>query len=186
MTQPAAAPTPGAADWTLLAKTALLDEEALRYVRMSADVLRDQTDAVLDVWYGFVGANPHLVHYFTRATDGQPNQEYLAAVRTRFADWIVETAEARYDEAWLATQEEIGRRHHRVGKNRTDNADAVDHIHWRYIVPLVYPVWATLEPFLAKKGHSADDVRGMHHAWLKSLLLQMALWSRPYVKEGDW
>jgi hypothetical protein len=172
--------------WALMTKTALLEAEDLRYLRLSADVLRDQVDAILDVWYGFVGANPHLLHYFTRPSDGQPNTEYLAAVRKRFGDWIVETAYASYDETWRAKQDEIGRRHHRTGKNTTDRVEAVDHIHWRYIVLLVYPIWATLKPFLAKKGHSSDDVEKMHQAWLKSLLLQIALWSRPYVKGGDW
>jgi hypothetical protein len=33
------------------------DEQALR---RAGEVLTDQIEAVLDVWYGFVGANPHL------------------------------------------------------------------------------------------------------------------------------
>jgi hypothetical protein len=172
--------------WTLMTKTALLEAEDLRYLRMSADVLRDQVDAILDVWYGFVGAHPHLLHYFTRPSDGQPNKAYLAGVRQRFGDWILDTASASYDDAWRSKQGEIGRRHHRTGKNTTDNVEAVDHIHLRYIVLLIYPIWATLKPFLAKKGHSSEDVEKMHQAWLKSLLLQIALWSRPYVKDGDW
>jgi Protoglobin len=172
--------------WTLLTKTVLLEEADLGYLRMSADVLRDQVDAILDVWYGFVAANSHLLHYFTRPSDGRPNEEYLAAVRKRFGDWILDTAEGRYDEAWRAKQYEIGRRHHRTGKNTTDKVEATDHIHLRYIVLLVYPIWATLRPFLAEKGHRADDIEKMHQAWLKSLLLQITLWSQSYVREGDW
>jgi hypothetical protein len=45
---------------------------------------------------------------------------------------------------------------------------------------------STLKPFLTKKGHNATDAEKMNQAWLKSLLLQIALWSVPYVKEGDW
>jgi Protoglobin len=172
--------------WALMTKTALLEAEDLRYLRMSADVLRDQVEAILDVWYGFVGANPHLLHYFARPSDGQPIEAYLAAVRKRFGDWILDTASGSYDDAWRAKQDEIGRRHHRIGKNKTDNVDAVDHIHLRYLLLLLYPIWATLKPFLAKKGNSSEDVEKMHQAWLKSLLLQIALWSRPYVKEADW
>jgi len=43
----------------------------------------------------------------------------------------------------------------------------------------------TLKPFLAKKGHSADEVEKMYAAWVKSCLLQVTLWSYPYVKAGD-
>jgi hypothetical protein len=49
----------------------------------------------------------------------------------------------------------------------------------------VYPVTATLKPFLAKKGHGAEDVEKMHQAWIKSVMLQITLWSYPYVREGD-
>ena len=41
-------------------------------------------------------------------------------------------------------------------------------------------------PFLAGKGHAATDVERMHEAWRKSVLLQVALWSYAYTKEGDW
>jgi hypothetical protein len=41
-----------------------------------------------------------------------------------------------------------------------------------------------VKPFLAKKGHSAEEVEKMHQAWFKAVVLQVALWSRPYVREG--
>ena len=50
---------------------------------------------------------------------------------------------------------------------------------------LLYSITATLKPFLAKKGHSREDVEKMHQAWVKSVLLQVILWSYPYVKDGD-
>jgi hypothetical protein len=28
-------------------------------------------------------------------------------------------------------------------------------------------------------------VDGMHQAWFKSVVLQVTLWSQPYVKDGD-
>jgi hypothetical protein len=43
----------------------------------------------------------------------------------------------------------------------------------------------TLKPFLEKKGHSAEDVEKMHAAWVKSVILQVTLWSYPYCKDGD-
>ena len=169
----------------LLKKTLLFTDEDVRYLRMSHDVLKDQTDQVLDVWYGFVASNPHLVYYFGKKQDGQPDGEYLAAVRRRFGQWILDTASANYDQKWLDYQYEIGRRHHRTAKNQTDGAKSVDNINYRYIPALIYPITATLKPFLAKKGHSVEDVEKMHQAWVKSVILQVILWSQPYIKDGD-
>jgi hypothetical protein len=173
------------ADLELLKKTILFTDADSEALRLSSTVLADQTDSVLDVWYGFVGSQPHLLHYFTRKSDGQPNADYLARVRQRFGQWILDTAAANYDQTWLDYQHEIGRRHHRIAKNQTDQADSVDIIHFRYLPALIYPVTATLKPFLAAKGHSPDQVEAMHAAWVKSVLLQVILWSHPYIKDGD-
>src|SRR5579884_1448918 len=51
--------------------------------------------------------------------------------------------------------------------------------------PRIKPITYTLKPFLAKKGHAAEDVEKMHQAWIKSVILQITLWSQPYVKDGD-
>jgi hypothetical protein len=53
------------------------------------------------------------------------------------------------------------------------------------MVAFIYPITATIKPFLAKKGHSAEEVDKMHQAWFKSVVLQVTLWSYPYVKNGD-
>src|SRR5579885_1244187 len=53
---------------------------------------------------------------------------------------------------WLDYQYEIGRRDHRVGQNRTDGPHAADVVPMRYMLALLYPVTATLEPFLARNG----------------------------------
>jgi len=50
---------------------------------------------------------------------------------------------------------------------------------------LSFPVTFTLRPFLAKGGHSPEEVDRMYYAWVKSCLLQVTLWSHPYVKPGD-
>lgn len=49
----------------------------------------------------------------------------------------------------------------------------------------VYPVRFGPRPFLAKRGHSPEEVEKMVAAWVKSCLLQVTLWSHPYVKDGD-
>ena len=168
----------------LLQETLLFGEDDVRALRMSKEVLADQVEDVLDVWYGFVGSTPQLVQYFADAKSGEPDADYLAAVRKRFGQWILDTADARYDQAWLDYQLEIGRRHHHVAKNRTDGVDSVPIIHFRYLVALHQPVTATLRPFLAKKGHDDSEVEAMLDAWRKSVLLQVILWSHPYVEAG--
>jgi hypothetical protein len=166
-------------------KTVLFGDEDIKYLRLSHDVVKDQVDAILDVWYGFVGSNPHLLVSFTGKSDGKPLGDYLGAVRKRFGQWILDTARAEYDQAWLDYQHEIGLRHHRAKKNRTDVVASTDYVPFRDLFLLIYPVTFTLKPFLAKKGHGADDVEKMYIAWLKSCLLQVTLWSYAYVKSGD-
>ncbi|RME29172.1 MAG: protogloblin ApPgb [Candidatus Zixiibacteriota bacterium] len=172
-------------DLELMKKSVLFDDEDVKYLRLSHEVLKDQVEAILDVWYGFVGSNSHLLMSFTNKHDGQPLSDYLNAVRKRFGQWILDTAKAEYDQKWLDYQHEIGLRHHRTKKNRTDGADSTEHVPFRDLFLLIFPVTFTLKPFLAKKGHSSDDVEKMYTAWVKSCLLQVTLWSYPYVKEGD-
>ncbi|MCS6841037.1 MAG: protoglobin domain-containing protein [Roseiflexus sp.] len=172
-------------DLELLKQAVLFGPDDERYLRMAGEVLADQIEDVLDVWYGFVASHPHLVYYFTDGK-GNPNHEYLAAVRKRFGQWILDTCHRPYDEDWLNYAYEIGLRHHRSKKNTVDGVQAVPHIHFRYMVAFIYPITATIRPFLAKKGHNPEDVEHMHQAWVKSVVMQVALWSAPYVKEGDY
>jgi len=158
------------------------DEAALRE---AAVVLAPQTEAILDVWYGFVGGNPHLLAYFSDPKTGEPQGGYLNAVRKRFGQWILDTCRADFDGQWLAWQAEIGRRHHRVGKNQTDKAVAAAHIPMRLVLALTIPISVTMRPFLAKGGASAEKVEAMHAAWTKAVTLQAILWCEPYAREGD-
>lgn len=157
------------------------DDEALRE---AGEVLKDQVEEILDLWYGFVGSHPHLLRYFADP-QGQPIPEYLERVRRRFGQWILDTCFRPKDEAWLAYQHEIGLRHHRSKKGRTDGVETIPHIPLRYLIAFIYPITATLKPFLAKKGHPQEQVERMHQAWFKAVVLQATLWSYPYVKEGD-
>jgi hypothetical protein len=169
---------------SLLQATVLLGEDDLSALRRSKDLLAPQVEAILDVWYGFVGANPHLLAAFT-GPDGQPSQEYLAAVRRRFGRWILDTARAEFDQPWLDYQHEIGVRHTSRGKNRTDGVQAADQIPLRYVLALLIPITTTLKPFLAKGGAAPEEVEAMHQAWVKAVLLQVILWSQPYVRDGE-
>lgn len=169
----------------LMKATALFGDDDIAALRQSREVLEDRTDAILDVWYGFVGGHPHLVASFTHTSSGEALGDYLGAVRQRFAQWILDTASANYDQVWLDYQHEIGLRHHRTKKNQTDRVSSTAVVPFRYLFALVVPVTTTLKPFLAAKGHSPAEVDRMHAAWVKSCVLQVTLWSHAYVKDGD-
>ena len=170
-------------DLALLKKTLLWSEEDDRFLKMAGEVLKDQTNDVLDLWYGYVGSNGHLVYYFSK--NGQPDTNYLAAVRARFSQWILDICQKPYDQNWLDYQYEIARRHHIEKKNKTDGADAAPIIHYRYMTAFIYPITATIKSFLAKKGHSQTDVDGMHNAWFKAVTLTVILWTYPYINKGE-
>jgi hypothetical protein len=110
------------ADFEQMKASVLFGEDDVTYLRMSHDVVKDEVEAILDVWYGFVGSQPHLLASFTGKADGKPLGDYLGAVRKRFGQWILDTAHAEYDQKWLDYQHEIGLRHHRAKKNKTDGA----------------------------------------------------------------
>lgn len=158
------------------------DAEALR---MSREVLEPHVHELVGVWYGFVGSSPHLLEAFVDPATGEANAEYLGKVRVRFERWVLDTASADYDQAWLDYQFEIGRRHHRSGKNVTDGVSASAHVPFRYIPALIVPITTTIRPFLERGGHTPEEVERMHAAWVKSVTIQAILWSYPYVREGD-
>ncbi len=168
-----------------LQQSLLFGEDDIAALRMSKEVLRPHVDDLLDVWYGFVGSTPHLLTYFSDPASGEPDAAYLAAVRLRFGQWVLDTASAEYDESWLAWQHEIGLRHHTTKKNQTDGGHGSSIVHFRHMVALTIPVTVTLKPFLEKSGHTPEEVERMHQAWIKSVLLQVILWSQPYVREGE-
>lgn len=168
-----------------MCEAALFDEKDIEALRRSRAILEPQLNEILDVWYGFVGSKSFLLAQFADPETREPDGRYLERVRARFKRWVVDTAEANYDDEWLRWQAEIGRRHHRTGKNVTDQAQSTALIPFRYLLPLLEPIVATLRPFLEAGGHSVEVVDAMHAAWRKSVLLQVTLWSFPYIIEGD-
>lgn len=171
-------------DLDRLKASVLFTDDDAAALAMAGDVLDDQVTEVLDTWYGFVGSHPHLVAYFADP-GGEPIKAYLDAVYQRFGKWILDTCRRPYDEQWLAYQHEISQRHTPDKKNRTDRVDSAPVVSLRYLIAFVYPITATMRPFLANKGHSEADVERMHQAWSKAVTLQVALWARPYAVR-DW
>lgn len=167
----------------LLKKTLLWTPEDDEYRKLAGEVLQDQTGDILDLWYGYVGSHSHLLHYF--AKDGQPDMNYLAAVRARFEKWILDLCNRPFDQVWLNYQHEIAKRHHSTKKNLTDEANAVPIIHYRYLVAFVYPITATIRNFLTNKNLQQQDIDCMMNAWFKAVTLTVILWTYPYIREGE-
>lgn len=173
-------------DIELLKKTLLFTDEDIKYLKLVGQVLEDQIDDVLNLWYGYVGSNPHLVYYFTDKNTGEPIQKYLENVRLRFGQWIRDLTRAEYDQNWINYQYEIAIRHHKNKKNKTDDVNSVDHIPLRHLIAFIFPITFTIKSFLSKKGHSQEEVEKMYNAWFKAIVLTVVLWSYPYTKEGEW
>jgi IS1 family transposase len=169
-------------DVELLKATLLWSDDDDRYLRMAGEVLADQVDDVLELWYGYVGSHPHLVRYFADR-NGEPIGPYLERVRARFGQWVRDVCSRPYDDAWRDYQHEIALRHTRAKKNQTDGVESAPEISLRYLIAFVFPITATMRSFLASQGHAAADVDGMHTAWFKAVVLHVCLWSQPYAPE---
>lgn len=119
--------------------------------------MKDQTDEVLDLGYGYVGSLPHLLAYFSEQV--RPDAGYLSAVRARFQRWILDLCNRPYDQDWLNYQHEVAKRYHSTKKNRTDGVVAAPMIHYRYMTAFIYSTTAAIKPFLAKRGQSGGHRR---------------------------
>ncbi|MCS7243759.1 MAG: protoglobin domain-containing protein [Candidatus Calescibacterium sp.] len=173
-------------DLELLKKTLLFTEEDVKYLKIAGEVLKDQIEDILNLWYNYVGSNPHLLHYFTDKNTGQPIGEYLEKVRKRFGQWIIDLTNAEYDQNWLNYQYEIAIRHHKKKKNHTDNVNSVEHIPLRYMIAFIFPITFTIKQFLAKKSHTYEEIEKMYNAWFKAIVLTITLWSYPYTNKDEW
>lgn len=123
-----------------LKKSRLFGEDDVAAPRKARGVVEDQVPAIANAWYGFIAATPHLLAYFGNPATGNLIPSYLQAVRKRFGLWILDTCDANYDAAWLAWQDEIGRRHHRSAKNTTDAVASAAHIPMRHMLAMAMPI----------------------------------------------
>jgi hypothetical protein len=165
-----------------LKKTVMLTEEDMKYLKKAGEALKGQVDKILDLWYGWVGSNPHLIYYFVDKKTKEPIQEYLSRVRDRFGQWILDTCFRDYDQKWLNYAYEVGLRHNKK-KNKTDNVNSVDIIPLRWLICFIYPITSTIKPFLEKGGLEGEDLERAYNAWFKSVTLQVAIWAYPYSNQ---
>lgn len=156
-------------------------EEDWQALQLAGDVLADQTEKIVAQWRsGIIASIPHLARH-SRTPEGDPLPEYLAKSNLRFQQWIVDTCTKPYDQDWLNYQEEIALRHTAVKKNETDGVHSTPYVPLSDIIAFLAVMNETIKPYLAAKGHAAEDVKRMHRAWCKSMQLQMALWVGPYI-----
>jgi hypothetical protein len=152
-----------------------------RYLRLAGEVLGDQTKQIVEHWRsGIIAGIPNLARH-SRSPEGEAIPEYLAKSNLRFQQWILDTCLRPYDQAWLDYQQEIALRHTSVKKNRTDGVSSTPYVPLRDILAFTVVMNETIKPFMAAKGHAAEEVERMHAAWCKSIQLQVALWSGSYL-----
>src|SRR5207248_10565957 len=83
-------------EWETLKKYALFSEEDVFYLRLSHDVLADQVDDLLETWRGIIFDHPHLRAYDENPETDEVDTAYAAAVKKRFGQWVLDTAQAKY------------------------------------------------------------------------------------------
>jgi len=157
-------------------------EEDQRYLRLAGEVLRAQTEQIVDHWRsGIIASIPHLARH-SRTPEGNAIPQYLAASNLRFQQWILDTCLRPYDQEWLNYLQEIALRHTMLKKNQTDGVRSTPQVPLQDAIAFVAVMNETIKPYLAAKGNSADEVDKMHFAWCKSMQLQLALWVGPYME----
>ena len=160
-------------------------EEDERYLRLAGEVLADRTKQVVDEWRnGIIVGIPNLARH-SQTLDGKPIPEYASNSGMRFEQWILDTCLRPYDQDWINYQQEIALRHTSAKKNLVDGVESTPYVPLRDIIAFIAVMNETIKPYLAAKGHSAEEVDRMHRAWCKSLQLQAALWARPYTDCGE-
>lgn len=160
-------------------------EEDERWLRTAGTVLADQTGQIVNHWRsGIIAGLPNLARH-SRTPEGKAIPEYLANSNHRFEQWILDTCLRSYDQDWINYQQEIALRHTSAKKNKVDDVRSTPYVPLRDVLAFIAVMNETIKPYLAAKGHPAEEVDKMHCAWCKSMQLQMALWIGPYVAGGE-
>lgn len=160
-------------------------DDDLRSLRRAGELLADEAEALVDGWRKVIGSQEHLSEWFA-GPDGKPDDDYKAAVKPRFVQWVVDTFKRPFDQNWLDYQEEIALRHTPAKKNKTDEVEAPPLVPLRYLLAFAVPVLADVRKHLLRKNLPVDEIEKLHAAWTKAVILTLTLWSRPYTKEDWW
>jgi hypothetical protein len=167
----------------LIEQTVGWNESHAGVLRRHGDIFKQQAEHMVDSWRSQIGAQPHLAKWFV-GPDGQPDEEYKSAVKSRFVQWVKDVALREHDLDWLNYQEEIRRRHTPAKKNVTDQRHTPPLVPLRYLLGFI-PVILPIRRFFADQI-SADELKQLEEAWTRAVLLHMTLWSRPYTQPDLW
>jgi len=160
-------------------------DEDRQALQEAGALLANEAEALVDRWRKIIGSQEHLSAWFV-GPDGKPDDDYKAAVKPRFVQWVVDTFKRPFDQTWLDYQDEIALRHTLAKKNKTDDAQTPPVVPLRYLLAFAVPVLADMREHLVRKNLPADDIERLHAAWTKAVILTLTLWSRPYTKEDLW
>lgn len=160
-------------------------EQDAAILRKYGRIFEDRAGDMVDSWRAVIGSHPHLAKWFF-GPDGKPDEDYKAKIQKRFVQWVHDACTRPHDQAWLDYQEEIGLRHNPEKKNVTDGANTASLVPLRHLYAFTAVVAVTTRKFFVEAGVSGDELQKLQDAWLKTVLLHVTLWSRPYAKEGRW
>jgi len=151
----------------------------------AGEQLADEAEALVDGWRKIIGSQEHLSEWFF-GPDRKLDDDYKAAVKPRFVQWVVDTFKRPFDQTWLDYQEEIALRHTPAKKNKTDGVEAPPLVPLRYVLAFAVPLLADMREHLMRKNLPVDEIERLHVAWTKAVILTLTLWSRPYTKQDWW
>jgi hypothetical protein len=153
-------------------------------LRKHAPLFEAQAEEMVDSWRTVIGSQPHLAQWFYDP-DGEPDEEYKAAIKRRFVQWVIDVATRPHDCAWLDYQEEIGLRHTPDKKNKTDGRRTPPLVPLRYLLAFV-PVVTPVRHFFKSAITDQAELDAVERAWTKAVHLHVTLWTRPYSRDGLW
>ncbi len=154
------------------------------WLAKAAPILTRHAEDLVNDWRAQIGRLPFLSQWF--GSPGEETDRYRAAVKKRFVQWVIDTCTRPQDQAWLDYAQEIGLRHTPKKKNVTDGARGPTVVPLRYVIAFVWPVIAGVRRYLVSDGVEPGDAEAMQSAWARSVLIQIVLWSRPFVQEDWW
>ncbi len=160
-------------------------EEDAEILARFGRLIEPQAEAIGDSWRSSIGAQPHLARWFV-GPDGKPDDPYKAKVKKRFVQWVVDVCFRPHDQAWLDYQDEIGKRHTPLKKNRTDGARTPELVPMRYTVAFTAVVLTSIRQFVSHKEIAPEDITRFQDAWTRAVMLHVTLWTRAYTRDGLW
>jgi hypothetical protein len=161
------------------------NQEVAGWRLAAADILVPKAEAMVDSWRATIASQPALLLSFLDA-QGNPDDNYKAAVKRRFVRWVWDVCLRAHDQEWLNYQEEIGLRHALAKKNRTDGGRTSPVVPQRYLIGFTAIVITSARDFLAASNKPQSEIDRMQDAWTRAVILNIALWCRPYSVPGTW